>query len=280
MGFSGGRGAAARHGEARACVVARGMSVLAFALCGLLILVGESAWAGCISGQCNYPLVTIAVPANSATYGTGQSITISGRATGDVVNDAWGDGHPFPINRVEVYNGSTFVANATLGASGVDNNDWPWRDYSYTFSPLAAGTYTLKVNAYDSGSKASGFTQVTVTVANVNDSKFLTGQVLQRRDTRVGRRINGEHVLVDAGDADEVMPLGGSDDQFGGTAQCVRHLAGCELLDRVGVTAHRLSRGVEAHVVVVLAAGEFVAGEDDRVGEREEHLHIRVPSSG
>jgi hypothetical protein len=129
----------------------------------------QPAQAGCFKGRCNTPTTTLTVPAANATYSNAQNIVVSGRATGDYVIDSVGEFHYFNISRVEVYNGSTLVGNATLGARGGDDSDREWRNYSYTFAPMAVGAYTLKVKAYDSGGSAeASFTQVNISVVQSN----------------------------------------------------------------------------------------------------------------
>lgn len=123
------------------------------------------AQAGCVSGRCAYPTVTIASPPANASFRSTQSITLTGRATGDIVLDNVGNDRIFPISRVDIYRDGAVIGTATLGTLGYDSNGYPYRDYSYTYSPLAIGSHTLGAKAYDTGSSASGLTTRNIIVA-------------------------------------------------------------------------------------------------------------------
>jgi len=122
----------------------------------ILMQLPSVAQAGCISGRCQSPLLTFTQPAMNASYRANENITVTGRAYGNVVYDSEGDGHPFRIQRVEIYKNGTVVGNATLIASGFDTNDIPYSDFSYTlvggFS--AAGANQIGAKPYDTGSNS------------------------------------------------------------------------------------------------------------------------------
>ncbi|WP_244888339.1 Ig-like domain-containing protein, partial [Janthinobacterium agaricidamnosum] len=141
--------------------------VLLWVICFYMTL--DVAQAGCVSSRCASPLLVISSPANNASFRSGQAITISGRAYGDVVYTSNGDERVFPISRVEIYLNGGVVGNATLGAGGVNDNDIPYRDYSYTFSAgfVGGGNYAIGAKPYDTGSNAGAAAGAvsTITVA-------------------------------------------------------------------------------------------------------------------
>jgi RHS repeat-associated protein len=146
----------------------------ALVLCALLA--GGSAQAGCQSGRCNTPSAGITLPANGSTFRNNQTITLSGRATGDFITNAIGDLVIYGISRVDVYNGTTLVGVATLGATGYNVNDVPYNDYSYTFAAMPVGTYSLGVIPRDSGNSAGTRVNVSVTVTtNLSPTVSVTG---------------------------------------------------------------------------------------------------------
>jgi RHS repeat-associated protein len=130
------------------------------------VLPVDDAIAGCISSRCAQPVVNISSPANNSSFRGATSVTVSGRAWGDIVFDSIGDEHPYYVGRVEMYRNGTLVGNATLGATGVDpNTDVQYRDYSYTFSGLAPGSYTFGAKAFESnGTQNSGLVTINVTI--------------------------------------------------------------------------------------------------------------------
>lgn len=99
-----------------------------------------SAKSSC-GGDNKAPTVSITAPANNASYTAPASITINASATDS-------DGN---IAKVDFYNGATLL--------GSDNSS----AYSYTWSNVAAGTYTIKVIATDNdGATAESTISVTV----------------------------------------------------------------------------------------------------------------------
>jgi hypothetical protein len=93
------------------------------------------------------PTVAITAPANNATFGAPAAITISATAS-----DPDGNG----IQVVEFYNGNTLLGQDTSAP------------YSYAWSGVAAGSYTLKAVAYDGLGAASSPAQIAVTVTATN----------------------------------------------------------------------------------------------------------------
>ena len=100
------------------------------------------------------PSVNLTSPSNGASYTAPASISITATA-----NDADGS-----ISKVEFYNGSTLLAT--------DNSS----PYSYSWSNVAAGTYSITAKAYDNLNAVvtSSSASVTVTTATSNCS-LLTG---------------------------------------------------------------------------------------------------------
>ncbi|MBO9703726.1 MAG: cellulase family glycosylhydrolase [Sporocytophaga sp.] len=91
------------------------------------------------------PTVSITAPANSATFAAGASITLTASAS-----DADGQ-----ISKVEFYNGTTLLGSSTTSP------------YTYTWTGVAAGTYTITAKATDNGGSSTVSTAITV-VVNAN----------------------------------------------------------------------------------------------------------------
>ena len=87
------------------------------------------------------PTVTLTAPANGATFTAPASVTLSATASDS-------DG---TISKVEFYNGTTLLGTDTTSL------------YSFSWTSVAAGTYTVKAVAYDN-SGASTSTTATITV--------------------------------------------------------------------------------------------------------------------
>jgi hypothetical protein len=87
------------------------------------------------------PTVSITLPANGATFVAPASVTINANATDDV-----------SISKVEFYNGTSLL--------NTDNAS----PYSYTWTGVAAGTYTLKAIAYDNLNVSTTSSLITITV--------------------------------------------------------------------------------------------------------------------
>lgn len=88
------------------------------------------------------PTVNITSPANNATFTSPANVTITASAS-----DADGN-----VTKVEFYNGGTKLGEATASP------------YSYTWSNVANGTYTLTAKATDNGGAVSTSGAVTITV--------------------------------------------------------------------------------------------------------------------
>jgi hypothetical protein len=97
------------------------------------------------------PVVTVTSPANNATFAAPASITITTNATDDG-----------SVAKVDFYNGSTLL--------GSD----PTSPYSFTWTNVAAGTYTIKAIATDNLGLASAAASVTITVSNTNQPPVVT----------------------------------------------------------------------------------------------------------
>jgi GH18 family chitinase/chitodextrinase len=99
--------------------------------------------------QTNTPPVTaITAPAHGASFTVPASITITATATDS-------DG---TINRVEFYNGALLL--------GTDNSS----PYSFTWTNVAAGSYTLSTKAVDNGGASGTSSSVTVTITGGTDN--------------------------------------------------------------------------------------------------------------
>ncbi|MBB6612666.1 DUF4082 domain-containing protein [Pontibacter sp. Tf4] len=94
------------------------------------------------------PVVSITAPADGATYTAPATIAITASAT-----DADGE-----IDKVEFYNGTTKIGDATLNAD---------KTWSYAWTGVGAGTYSLKAIATDKtgGSTTSALVAVSVSAA-------------------------------------------------------------------------------------------------------------------
>jgi GH18 family chitinase len=91
------------------------------------------------------PVISLTSPANGTTYSAPASITISANATSASAT----------ISKVEFYFGSTLL-----------NSDYT-APYSFVWSNVAAGTYSVYARAYDNYNAVTTTTQVTVTVQTV-----------------------------------------------------------------------------------------------------------------
>ncbi|HEY8400576.1 MAG TPA: Ig-like domain-containing protein, partial [Cytophagaceae bacterium] len=102
-----------------------------------------------ISGTGNQlPTVSITAPGSGATYTAPASFTITATASDP-------DGS---ISKVEFYNGTTLL--------GTDNTS----PYSYAWSGVVAGTYTLTAKTYDNSGAVSTSSSVTITVTSGTSS--------------------------------------------------------------------------------------------------------------
>jgi predicted RNA-binding Zn ribbon-like protein len=89
------------------------------------------------------PSVTLTSPTSGATFTAPASITLSANASDT-------DG---TIAKVEFYNGTTLLSTDTTSP------------YSYAWSNVAAGTYTVKAVAYDNGGASTSSATSTITVS-------------------------------------------------------------------------------------------------------------------
>jgi len=103
--------------------------------------VAEVQFCGTASSN-QLPTVSITTPANGATYTAPGNVTITATATDT-------DG---TISKVEFYNGTTLLNS--------DNTS----PYSYTWTGVAAGTYTLTTKAYDNSGAVVTSPSVSITV--------------------------------------------------------------------------------------------------------------------
>lgn len=92
------------------------------------------------------PTVSITSPSNNASFTAGDNITITASASDS-------DG---TIAKVVFYNGSSVIGTDTTGSSG---------SYSYTWSSVSQGSYTLKAVAYDNVGASKASSTITITVA-------------------------------------------------------------------------------------------------------------------
>jgi Bacterial Ig domain/Beta-propeller repeat/Carboxypeptidase regulatory-like domain/IPT/TIG domain/Bacterial TSP3 repeat len=108
-------------------------------------------------GGNNPPAVTLTSPANGATFGSPVSITLSANATDDG-----------SISRVDFYAGTSLVGTTTTPASG--------STYSFTWTGVPAGSYSLYAVATDNSGLAttSNASGVTVGLQNSPPSVTLT----------------------------------------------------------------------------------------------------------
>jgi hypothetical protein len=99
------------------------------------------------------PVVSITAPANNSTYTAPASITITASASDS-------DGS---ISKVEFYNGTTLLSSDASSP------------YSYAWTSVAAGTYSITAKAYDNLSATTTSSVITVTVsAAANQSPTVT----------------------------------------------------------------------------------------------------------
>jgi len=100
----------------------------------------------------NAPTISITAPANNATFAAPASINLT-------VNAQDSDGN---VTKVEYYKGATIIATSTTSP------------FSYNWTNVAVGTYTLTAKAYDNGGASATSTAITVTVTNQAPSIAIT----------------------------------------------------------------------------------------------------------
>ncbi|MFL5729656.1 MAG: Ig-like domain-containing protein [Cytophagaceae bacterium] len=99
------------------------------------------------------PTISITSPGNGASFTAPASINISANAS-----DADGS-----ISKVEFYNGSTLLSTKTAAP------------YSYNWTGVAAGSYTITAKAYDNSTgTASASVSITVNVVSANQNPTIT----------------------------------------------------------------------------------------------------------
>ncbi len=89
------------------------------------------------------PTVTLTAPTNGATFTAPASVTL-----GATASDTDGT-----ISKVEFYNGTTLLGTDTTSS------------YSFTWSSVAAGTYTVKAIAYNNSGASASSATATITVS-------------------------------------------------------------------------------------------------------------------
>ena len=127
-------------------------------------------FADCSSGS--NPVVSITAPANNAAYAVGATVTLTATAT-----DADGT-----ISKVEFYNGTNVLGSKTTAP------------YSYTWSSVAEGTYTVTAVATDNSGNKTTSAAITIVVGNpkkelINNGEFdngTTGWTLQNNNNATG----------------------------------------------------------------------------------------------
>ena len=101
------------------------------------------------------PVVTITSPANNSNFVAAANITINATATDDGT-----------ITKVEFYNGATKLGESLTSP------------YSFAWTNVAAGTYTITARAYDNGGLSTTSSAITVVVnANQNPTVSITSPV-------------------------------------------------------------------------------------------------------
>ena len=127
-------------------------------------------FGACTNGSS--PVVTLTAPANNATYAAGANVTLTATAT-----DADGT-----ISKVEFYNGTTLLNSTTTSP------------YTYTWSSVAEGSYTITGVATDNAGNKTTSTAAIITVGNpkkelINNGEFdggTTGWTLQNNGGATG----------------------------------------------------------------------------------------------
>ncbi|MEO8675375.1 MAG: Ig-like domain-containing protein, partial [Casimicrobiaceae bacterium] len=109
-------------------------------------------------GGTSPPVVSLSSPVSGATYGAPATIPLSASASSPNSGGS--------ISKVEFYNGASLIATA-LGIS----------PYTYSWTNVGAGTYSLTAKAYDNGGRTTTTAAASVTVnsvpaGNVADGSF------------------------------------------------------------------------------------------------------------
>ncbi len=102
----------------------------------------EAGSGSCVAVLPKPPVVSITAPVTNATFNAPASVTLTATATDE-------DG---TISKVEFFNGTTLLGTATTSP------------YTYTWSNVAAGTYSITAKATDNGGNTTTSTVVTIVV--------------------------------------------------------------------------------------------------------------------
>ena len=109
---------------------------------------GRGVWESNLNGFNIAPTVSITSPTNGAVFGAPATVTINATAADT-------DGS---ISNVEFYNGTTLL--------GSDNTS----PYSFTWSSVAVGSYSITAKAYDNGGSTTISSAVAISVSLANDA--------------------------------------------------------------------------------------------------------------
>lgn len=170
------------------------LTQLRFLLIALLFALPQLVLAGKPASNA-LPTVTLTSPANGSTYNAPASITLTASATDS-------DG---TIAKVEFFRGSTLIASVTSAP------------YTFAWSGVAAGTYSLTAKATDNSGGAKTSTAVSITVNATTPSGIaitsptanaLTYNLSTVTGTFVGP--SNSTVLVDNGEFTRVATLSGN----------------------------------------------------------------------
>lgn len=105
-----------------------------------------SIWPGCGSAPQNLPpTVTLTSPSNGATYTTPATVSLSATATDS-------DG---TVSSVQFYQGSTLIGSGSLSGGA----------YRYSWTNVAAGTYSISAKATDNDGATGTSTPISITVS-------------------------------------------------------------------------------------------------------------------
>ena len=150
--------------------------------CAGATLSDPTGCSSCGGGQVNQPpSVSITSPANNASFNAPATITINANASDP-------DGN---VSKVEFYNGNTLL--------GTDNSS----PYSYTWSNVAAGTYTITAKATDNKRKQTS-SEITIILMIPLFSLTATSNTTQAADS-----INNPGVFTRRAATDAIIPLPG-----------------------------------------------------------------------
>lgn len=109
---------------------------------------GRGIWEASVNSFNNPPTVSITSPTTNATFNAPATVAITATAS-DI------DG---TIAKVEFYNGPTLLNTSTISP------------YTYSWTNVAVGTYTITAKAYDNLSASTVSSAITIKVLNANDA--------------------------------------------------------------------------------------------------------------